>query len=108
MSKSKANPDWQKKLLSDFNIKCDILADFSFGYRHNKEYADFFLFHDVGLPLAFLLSQKIVEFSFEREDIDGEEIIEETFDSLCVELGLDPEEEFESLVKKIKLQLDVK
>jgi len=107
MSKSKANNDWQRKLLIDFNIKCDILADFYTGYKHNKEYANFFESNDVGLPLGFLLSEKIVEISFEREDINGEEIIGETFDQLCEELGLDPEGEFESLVEMIKLQLNV-
>jgi hypothetical protein len=105
MWKSKANPDWQKKLLIDFNTKCDILADFYLRSKHDKKYANFYDSHDVGLPLGFLLSEKIVEISFEREDINGEEIIGETFDQLCEELGLDPEGEFESLVEMIKLQL---
>ena len=104
MSKSKAIPDWQKKLIKNFNIKCDILADFYLRFKHDKKYANFYDSHDVGLPLGFLLSQKIVKISSGNGYHNGELIILETFDQLCEELDLDPEEEFESLVKKIKLK----
>jgi hypothetical protein len=87
--------------LDKFNAKCDILSDLWLGYKHNKEYADFFDYNDIGLPLAFALSQKIVEVS-----VLSETYINETFDLFCEALGLDSEEEYESLDEMFDLQTE--
>jgi hypothetical protein len=87
--------------MTDFNTKCDILSDFWLEYKHNKEYADFFDYNDIGLPLAFALSQKIVEVS-----VLSETYINETFDLFCEALDLDTNDEFASLDEMFEIQAD--
>lgn len=70
---------------------CHILSDFKHHYSQHPEFENFMFFHDIGLPLAFLLSEGIVE-STERAEF----FVRETFKALM--LGLDIEDTgFESL-----------
>lgn len=43
-----------------FTSKCDILGEFWIEYKLADEFYDFCLYNDLGLPLAYLLSQEIV------------------------------------------------
>ena len=87
--------------MTDLNTKCDILSELWSDYKKDKEFADFFEYNDLGLPLAFAISNKIVEVAPVAESY-----ILETFELLCEALGLDPDEEFESLDEMLELQLD--
>lgn len=63
--------------------------------------ADFFEYNDLGLPLAFMIEQKIVE-----STPVAQVYIEETFELLVESLGLDSEEEYESIEEMFDLQTE--
>jgi hypothetical protein len=74
-----------------FDNKCLILSDLWLNYRSDEEFEDFITYNDMGLPLAYALSEGIVK---------GTELstkfIDETFDLLLG--GMDIEDTgFESL-----------
>jgi hypothetical protein len=70
-----------------FENKCLILSDLWLNYRNNEDFIDFIEYNDMGLPLAYALSEGIV---------NGTEMstkfIDETFDLLLSGLGVDDEE----------------
>jgi hypothetical protein len=55
-------------------------------YRYNEDFEDFIEYNDMGLPLAYALSEGIVK-GTELSD----KFIDETFDLLLSGLGLDDE-----------------
>jgi hypothetical protein len=67
-----------------FENKCIILSDLWLNYRSDTEFVDFIEYNDMGLPLAYALSEGIV---------NGTEIsnkfIDETFDLLLGGLGVE-------------------
>jgi hypothetical protein len=74
-----------------FENKCVILSDLWLNYRYDKEFADFIEYNDMGLPLAYTLSEGIVN----GTDMSTK-FIDETFDLLLS--GLEIEDTgFESL-----------
>jgi hypothetical protein len=77
---------------TEFKVKCNILSEFYEGFRTDSEYADFFEYNDLGLPLAFAIDSKIVDPTPKVVTL-----INETFKLLCEELELDSDEEFCSL-----------
>jgi hypothetical protein len=58
-----------------FTSKCEILGEFWIGYKHSDTYYDFVSYNDLGLPLAYALSQDIVS-----ESPQAEGFIDETFE----------------------------
>jgi hypothetical protein len=48
-------------MTTTFENKVSILADLSLYYKDSVQFEDFIKFNDVGLPLAFLLDNGIVE-----------------------------------------------
>lgn len=87
--------------MTDLNTRCEILSNLWLRHKHTKDFADFFEYNDIGLPLAFALSEKIVEVS-----PIAETYINETFELFCEALGLDSDEEFSDLDEMLELQLD--
>jgi hypothetical protein len=75
-----------------FENKCDILADVWLTYRNDEEFADFISYNDIGLPLAYVLSNEIVT----KTDV-AERFINETFDLLLAGLGIDEDKGWEFL-----------
>ena len=67
-----------------FENKCLILADLWLNYRDDEQFDDFIQYNDMGLPLAYALSEGIVK---------GTELsnkfIDETFDLVLIGLGVD-------------------
>jgi len=67
-----------------FENKCIILSDLWLNYRNDTEFVDFIEYNDMGLPLAYALSEGIV---------NGTELstkfIDETFDLLLAGVGVD-------------------
>ena len=88
-------------MTTPYNIKYAILSDLWTQYKDDKEMADFFEYNDLGLPLAFMIEQKIVE-----STPVAQVYIEETFELLVESLGLDPDEEYESIDEMFELQAD--
>jgi hypothetical protein len=79
--------------MSDMNIytsKIAVLADFYLNYRDQDPYKDFAEYNDIGLPLAYVVHQNLVE-----TNPEGRAFIEETYDLLCSAMGIDPEQQYE-------------
>ena len=88
-------------MTTPYNIKYAILSDLWTNYKTDKDMADFFEYNDLGLPLAFMIEQKIVE-----STPVAQVYIEETFELLVESLGLDSDDEFESIDEMFELQAD--
>jgi hypothetical protein len=88
-------------LTTPYDKKCAILSDLWANYKEDHEYADFFAFNDLGLPLAFIIEQKIV-----KSTPKAQVYVEQTFELLVDSLGLDPDDEFESIDEMLELQAD--
>ena len=77
--------------MTTFDNKCAILADLWLNYRNDDNFEDFIEYNDMGLPLAYALSEGIVT---------GTELankfIDETFDLLLSGIGIE-DRGFESL-----------
>ena len=84
-----------------YKIKHKILANLWTNYKDDQDMTDFFEFNDLGLPLAFMIEQKIV-----KSTPVAQVYVEETFELLVDSLGLDPDDEFESIDEMLELQAD--
>jgi hypothetical protein len=67
-----------------FENKCIILADLWLNYRNDDNFDDFIQYNDMGLPLAYALSEGIVK-GTELSD----KFIDETFDLLLRAIGIE-------------------
>lgn len=72
--------------------RCNILSELWMEYRDEVEFNDFVQYNDLGLPLAFLLDEGIVQ-PTARSSI----MINETFDLFLATLGRETDDGFESL-----------
>jgi hypothetical protein len=74
-----------------YSDKLAILADLWLNYRQDEEFQDFVEYNDIGLPLAYVLANDIVQ----STDL-AERFVNETFDLLLA--GLEVEDTgFETL-----------
>lgn len=64
--------------------KVDILADLWMNYRDDEEFVDFVEYNDLGLPLAYAISNGIVK----QTDMSNK-FIDETFALLLAGLGIE-------------------
>ncbi len=71
-------------MTTDFSNKVQILGEFYFTYRDDKELKEFIEFNDLGLPLAYLASENLCAISEE-----GIEYINETWNILMGSLGIE-------------------
>lgn len=76
-----------KKMIK-FNQKCEMLAELWSSYKSDIKFADFFEYNDLGLPLAFMIQEKIV-----KKTPAAEVYINQTFELLHEALGLGPVDE---------------
>lgn len=67
-----------------FSKKCEILADLWLNYRDDEAFIDFIEYNDIGLPLAYMIANGIVESSQ-----TGNDFIEEAFNLLVNALGIE-------------------
>ena len=79
--------------------KAHILADLWLNYRDDEEFLDFVEYNDLGLPLAYMVSNSIVE-----TNPRAEQFIEETFDLLLSGMGIE-DKDFESLDELLDIGL---
>jgi hypothetical protein len=69
-----------------FAKRCEILADLWVAYKGDEEMADFILYNDLGLPLAYAINTEIVP-----STVKAEMFIDETFELLLSGLQLEDE-----------------
>ena len=86
-------------MTTPYNTKYAILSELWTGYSDDKDMADFFQYNDLGLPLAFMLEQKIVE-----STPIAQVYIEETFELLIEALGLYSDDEYASLEEMFEME----
>lgn len=71
--------------------RAEILGDLWVNYRDEEEFKDFMEYNDLGLPLSYAYTSKMIELNAE-----GEQLVSETFDLLLAGLGYE-DTGFESL-----------
>ena len=71
-------------MATSFVAQCNILAQIWIEYREDEEFKDFIEYNDMGLPLAYFLSENIAS-----PGPLTEPYILETFELLLAALGLD-------------------
>ena len=88
--------------MTGFSNKCKILGKLWFEYRVHPDLEDFIEYNDMGLPLAYFISEKIVS------DIsdNGKQMIDETFNLLLEQLDI-TDEGFEDLDELFDLSEEV-
>ena len=86
-------------MTTPYNTKYAILSNLWTDYKDDKDMADFFEYNDLGLPLAFMIEQKIVE-----STPVAQVYIEETFELLCESLELDSDDEYESIEEMFDIE----
>ena len=64
-----------------FEHKCDILSELWTKYRQEPDFKDFVEYNDIGLPLAFLVSENLV-----TPSPMAVSLVEESFLLLCAAL----------------------
>lgn len=69
--------------MTTFENKCIILADLWLNYRNDEQFEDFSQYNDLGLPLAYAITEGIVK----TTDI-ATGFIDETFDLLLAGLEI--------------------
>jgi len=79
--------------------KAHILADLWLNYRDDEEFKDFIEYNDLGLPLAYMVSNKIVETTRLAD-----EFITETFELLLSAMAIE-DQDFESLDEVLDIGL---
>jgi hypothetical protein len=67
-------PMSDKEETTSFENKCKILGELWLDYRHDSEFVEFVSQNNLGVPLAFMVSENFV-----TPNIKAIEIIEETF-----------------------------
>jgi hypothetical protein len=80
-----------------FDIRCEILSELWLNYKKDPEFEDFIQYNDLGLPLAYCISEGVVE----ATEI-ATKFINETFELLLAGLAIE-DEDFENLDEMLGL-----
>lgn len=75
-----------------FSDKCQVLADLWYNYRGDEQFDDFIEYNDIGLPLAYLITEDIC-----KPTEIASKYIEETYSLLIEALGASDSEVYESI-----------
>ncbi len=75
-------------MATSFQNRLNILADLWLNYRDDEDFEDFISYNDIGLPMAFALSEGIV-----KGTKKSDQFINETFELLLT--GLEMEDSVE-------------
>ena len=70
--------------MTDFTKMCDVLGSLYANYKEEEEFKDFIDFNDLGLPLAYFVSEGLCEVSD-----DGARYITETWALFLAGLNLE-------------------
>jgi hypothetical protein len=80
-------------MATPFSNKCEILGSLWINFKNDTAFSEFVTYNDIGLPLAYFVSEGFVTLAKE----EGENFINETWDMFSEALGLDEDREYESL-----------
>lgn len=72
--------------------RLEILADLWLNYRDDEEFKDFIEYNDLGLPLAYMLANNIVQPTSVAENF-----INESFNLLLASMDIEEDTGFDSL-----------
>jgi hypothetical protein len=72
--------------MTDFSNICDILGALHSNFKEDKDFKDFIEFNDLGLPLAYFVSENLCEVSD-----DGARYITETWELFLAGLKMKDE-----------------
>jgi hypothetical protein len=82
----------------DTREKAEIIFEFINDYRGDEAFEDFFLYNDLGVPMAVMIVNDLVILNE-----GGVNVLDETWESLCENLNdADPDYDYESLDELIE------
>jgi hypothetical protein len=76
----------------DNRTKAEILVQFTQDYFNSGEYDEFFDYNDLGIPMSIAITQDMVILTDA-----GEQLLNETWNELCLLFNANPEDEYESI-----------
>lgn len=80
-------------MATPFSNRCNILGELWILFKNDEDFQDFIEYNDLGLPLAYFVSQGMVTIA----NPEVEEYINETWEMLISGLNLDEDKEYTSL-----------
>lgn len=84
-----------------FSDKCNVLGELWLYYREDarehEEWAQFFDWADIALPLSYMLWQNLAVLPATNDGSYSEKIIEETWITFCEMISIDPNDEYADL-----------
>ena len=75
-----------------YSKRCFILSDFWLNYKNEEDFEDFVAYNDIGLPLAFMITEDIV-----KSTTVAEVYVNEAWELLCTALKIDSKQDYDSL-----------
>jgi hypothetical protein len=75
-----------------YSKRCFILSDFWLNYKDEEDFEDFVAYNDIGLPLAFMITEDIV-----KSTTVAEVYVNEAWELLCSALNIDSKQDYDSL-----------
>jgi hypothetical protein len=76
----------------DNRTKAEILVQFTQDEFNSGEYDEFFDYNDLGIPMAIAVTQDMVILTDA-----GEQLLDETWNELCLLFDANPDAEYESI-----------
>jgi hypothetical protein len=77
---------------TSFEVRCEILSELWFKYKNETTFSDFISYNDLGLPLAFFLSEGIVS-----STPKAMAMVNESFDLFLAALDIKEDAGYDSL-----------
>ena len=81
--------------MTPFSKRCEILSELWMNYRNNETFEEFIEYNDLGLPMAHLIAENLVEATRQ-----GEIYIDETFELLLNVLSIE-DDNYDSLAEML-------
>ena len=82
--------------MTPFSKRCEILSELWINYRDNETFEEFIEYNDLGLPMAHLIAENLVEATRQ-----GEIYIDETFELLLNVLSIE-DDNYDSLAEMME------
>ena len=82
--------------MTPFSKRCEILSELWINYRDNETFEEFIEYNDLGLPMAHLIAENLVEATRQ-----GEIYIDETFELLLNVLSIE-DDNYDSLAEMLE------
>ncbi|MGA1048773.1 MAG: hypothetical protein ACO3UU_12255 [Minisyncoccia bacterium] len=89
-------------MATNFSSVCDILGKLYYQYNNDEGFADFIEYNDIGLPLAYLISEKLCE-----PTQDGEKYVVETWELFLAAVEVE-DKDFSSLEEILDMKSNEK